>query len=532
MIISTIIRTVIVGYSFFDYSKKIIQSESELIADIIMETTDKMKILNLIKYSKTIHDIKFIKEYKNDVVFDIRNKTITSFYPIDNDKSIKIVYNGELYFSKLKNAIVNLLLIASISLILIILIVNYFLTPYLEILDSVKKSTQHILQGDFNYKLQTKLKGKAYDFVKSYNEFINKLDDSFGVIEEKYTSLIEKPKSKNPLNDAKETISQLADIFKFKRVIEEDRSTDIILERIVTVIKKFNIKQFSLIGIDNNEKKVFYIYKEGDICCNIEENPTICRAYRTKHTVDSRDFENLCPNHICKNEYYCIPFSVEGNFTGILKIMYNKDEKEVLENLPYIKSYLDEASSIIESKYTLKLLKKQSIKDPLTNLYNRRYLEETLPLIIANAKRKNNKVGFLMIDVDYFKKVNDKYGHDAGDVILKNVSNILLNSLRESDLAVRFGGEEFLAILTNLKSKNDLFKAAEKIRQTVERAKFNTGKDIIHKTVSIGGALYPDDCEKSWECIKFADLALYKAKNSGRNQVVIFDEKLKEESNY
>ena len=203
-----------------------------------------------------------------------------------------------------------------------------------------------------------------------------------------------------------------------------------------------------------------------------------------------------------------------------------------MENLPYIKSYLDEASSIIESKYTLKLLKKQSIKDPLTNLYNRRYLEETLPLIIANAKRKNNKVGFLMIDVDYFKKVNDKYGHDAGDVILKNVSNILLNSLRESDLAVRFGGEEFLAILTNLKSKNDLFKAAEKIRQTVERAKFNTGKDIIHKTVSIGGALYPDDCEKSWECIKFADLALYKAKNSGRNQVVIFDEKLKEESNY
>ena len=532
MIISTIIRTLIVGYSFFDFSKQIIQNESKLISDIIMETSDKTKILNLIKNSKAIDDIEFIKNYKNGVIFDLKNQTITSYISINNNKSIKIVYKGKIYFNKFKNEIIQLLIIAFVSLIIIIAIVNYFLTPYLEILESVKKSTQHILTGDFNYKINTKLKGAAKEFVNTYNEFINKLNDSFGVIEEKYTSLIEKPKSQNPLTDAKETISQLADIFKFKRIIEEDRTSNIILERIITVIKKFNIKHYALIGIDNNEKKVFYINKEGDICCNIEENPTLCRAYRTKHTVDSRDFDNICPNHICNNGYYCIPFSVEGNFTGILKIMYNKNEKEILNNLPYIKSYLNEASSIIESKYTLKLLKKQSIKDPLTNLYNRRYMEEILPLIIANAKRKNSKVGFLMIDIDYFKKVNDTYGHDAGDKILKTVSDILINSLRESDLAVRFGGEEFLAILTNLKSKEDLFKAAEKIRTAVEKTKFNTGKDIINKTISIGGALYPDDCEKPWECIKFADLALYKAKNSGRNKVVIFDEKLKKESNY
>ena len=532
MIISTFIRTLIVGYSFFDFSKQIIQNESELIADIIMETTDKTKILNLIKYSKAIDDIEFIPNYKNEIKFDIKNKTIISYVSIDNTKSIKIIYKGNIYFNKLANEIIQLLIIALVSLIVIILIVNYFLTPYLEILESVKKSTQHILKGDFNYKIHTKLKGKAYDFVNTYNEFINKLNDSFGVIEEKYTSLIEKPKSKNPLIDAKETISQLADIFKFKNVIEEDATEAIILERIVTVIKKFNIKHYALIGIDNNEKKVFYTNKEGEICCNVEENPTVCRAYRTKHIVDSKDFENLCPNHICSNEYYCIPFSVEGNFTGILKIMYDKDEKQILESLPYIKSYLNEASSIIESKYTLKLLKKQSIKDPLTNLYNRRYMEETLPLIIANAKRKKNKVGFLMIDIDYFKKINDTYGHDAGDNILKTVSTILLNSIRESDLAVRFGGEEFLVILTNLKSKEDLLKTAEKIREAVEKTKFNAGKNIINKTVSIGGALYPDDCEKPWECIKFADLALYKAKNTGRNKVVIFDEKLKIESNY
>ena len=159
-------------------------------------------------------------------------------------------------------------------------------------------------------------------------------------------------------------------------------------------------------------------------------------------------------------------------------------------------------------------------------------MEEILPQIIASAKRRNSKLGFLMLDIDYFKKVNDTYGHDAGDKVLQTVSNIILNSIRESDIAVRFGGEEFLIILTDLNSKEDLIKAAEKIRQAIENTKFNTGKEIIKKTVSIGGALFPQDCEKPWECIKFADLALYKAKNSGRNRVVVFDEKLKKEANY
>ncbi len=530
MIISTIIRTVMVGYSFFDYSKKIIQSESELIADIIMETTDKTKILNLIKNSKTINDIKFIKEYKNDVVFDIRDKTITSFYPIENDKSIKIIYNGELYFSKLKNATVNLLLIASISLILIILIVNYFLTPYLEILDSVKKSTQHILKGDFNYKLHTRLKGKAGDFINSYNEFLDKLNESFGVIEQKYTSLIEKNPGTNPLYDAKETISQLADIFKFKRVIEEDINETVILDRLAYVIDTFGINNYMLTGIDNNTKKIFYIKQKGDICCSIQDNPALCRAYRSKHEINSKNYKNLCEFHYCKNKYFCIPFSSEGNFTGILKIMY--ENENISDKIAYIKAYLKETSAIIESKYTLKLLKKQSIKDPLTGLYNRRFLEETLPKIISSANRRHSKVGFLMIDIDHFKKINDTYGHDIGDKVIQTISSVILNSIRESDIAVRFGGEEFLVILNNIHSINDVLRVAEKIRKTIEKTKCPTVKKTIKKTVSIGASLYSDNCQNVSECIKNADLALYKAKNNGRNQVVIFDEKLKEESNY
>ncbi len=533
MIISTVIRTVIVGASFISFSNHIIENQTVLIADIIKETTNKNKILTLIKKSGPIKTIKIIPRIKNKITYDINRKTIISYAPFDQKNTLEIEYVGDKYFEKFLNAIIQLISIALISLILIILIVNYFLTPYLEILEKIKLSTEKILKGNFRYKIDTKLKGEAKEFVKTYNDFIDKLNDSFGVIEKKYTSLIEKKPGKNPLVDAKETIEQLADIFKFKRVIEDDLNEKIILNRIIEVIEHFNIKHYALIGIDNNEKKVFFIQNEGDVCCSVIQNPLECRAYRLKHYVDSRDYKHLCAFHLCENEYYCIPFSVEGNFTGILKIMYKKEEKDIiLKNIPYIKAYLKETSSIIESKYTLELLKKQSIKDPLTKLYNRRYMEEILPQIIASAKRRNSKLGFLMLDIDYFKKINDTYGHDAGDKVLQTVSNIILNSIRESDIAVRFGGEEFLIILTDLNSKEDLIKAAEKIRQAIENTKFNTGKEIIKKTVSIGGALFPQDCEKPWECIKFADLALYKAKNSGRNRVVVFDEKLKKEANY
>jgi diguanylate cyclase (GGDEF)-like protein len=213
--------------------------------------------------------------------------------------------------------------------------------------------------------------------------------------------------------------------------------------------------------------------------------------------------------------------------------MFTKENIEEINHiLPYIKAYLNEVSSIIESKYTLELLHNQNIKDPLTGLFNRRYFENILTHLIANAKRRNTKLGFLMLDMDYFKKVNDRYGHDAGDMILKQLAYIIKNSIRESDIAIRFGGEEFLILLTNLENKDGLLKAAEKIRSNIENYKFDVGKENIQKTVSIGASLFPDDCSSGWECVKYADIALYEAKRQGRNRVVLFTEKLKEESNY
>ena len=536
MVISTIIRTAIVGYSFFNFSNSTIENEAILLKELLLESNDKNKFLNIIQKSRHIKEISFINKPTKTatIISDYKHKTFTTLLPFSENKTLKIVFEADNYFKKLQDIFIQLILIATISLIIIILIVNYFLTPYLEILEKIKNSTDNILKGIFTDKIDTKLKGEAKEFTNSYNTFLDKLEDSFGVIEKKYTSLIEKEPSSNPLNDAKETIEQLANIFTFKRLIEEDESPEEILNRLVDVLIKFNITNYILLGIDNNEKKIIKIYKNGDVCCDVEENFLHCRAYRTKKTIYSVEHKNICPHHICDNDYLCIPFSASGNFTGILKILMNTEkEKERIQHIkPYIKAYLNEISAIIEAKYTLTLLHNQTIKDPLTNLYNRRYLENILTPLISGAYRRGEKLAFLMIDMDYFKKVNDTYGHKAGDMILAELARILISTVRKSDIIIRYGGEEFLVILQNLKNENDAIEVAEKIRKAVASHEFDTEKEKIHKTVSIGISIFPTHCKQGWECIKYADMALYYAKNHGRNQVKLYNEELKKEQNY
>jgi len=125
------------------------------------------------------------------------------------------------------------------------------------------------------------------------------MKNSFGVIEEKYTSLIEKEKSNDPLIDAKETIEQLANIFQFKRLIEDDFSSQNILERLIDIVKSFHIEQFALIAINNNEKNVNIIYQEGSICCSVAEEFEKCRAYRLNKEINSiKKYKNLYATYL------------------------------------------------------------------------------------------------------------------------------------------------------------------------------------------------------------------------------------------
>ncbi|MDZ4183747.1 MAG: GGDEF domain-containing protein, partial [Desulfuromonadales bacterium] len=130
-------------------------------------------------------------------------------------------------------------------------------------------------------------------------------------------------------------------------------------------------------------------------------------------------------------------------------------------------------------------------------------------------------IGLLMCDLDFFKQVNDQYGHETGDLLLVETAKALLHTVRESDYVIRFGGEEFLVLLIDVElGEADV--VAEKIRQVVAAVGVQTPSGPLSKTISIGVSVFPADGESLWQTIKFADVALYKAKDAGRNQVVHF----------
>ncbi|HEY6721739.1 MAG TPA: sensor domain-containing diguanylate cyclase [Burkholderiales bacterium] len=162
----------------------------------------------------------------------------------------------------------------------------------------------------------------------------------------------------------------------------------------------------------------------------------------------------------------------------------------------------------------------QAMRDPLTGLYNRRQLEESLHREILRARRIGSTVGVMSIDVDHFKRVNDTLGHEAGDSALRAVAEVLASCVREEDIACRAGGEEFVIILPGT-GKTALHARAEAVRKTIEQAQISAGEGTLKLTVSIGLASFPSHGDSGREVLRSADVALYKAKAEGRNRVAM-----------
>ena len=162
-----------------------------------------------------------------------------------------------------------------------------------------------------------------------------------------------------------------------------------------------------------------------------------------------------------------------------------------------------------------------AIRDPLTELYNRRYLKDTLELEIANPERASKSLAILMMDSDHLKGINDKYGHKAGDDFLIKISNVLKENIRTSDIACRYGGDEFVVVMSDVKSE-DAYQRAEGLRQNI------TCQHIVHRnkavtlSVSIGIAMYPKHGSTADSLLQKADQALYEAKRKGKNCVVLY----------
>jgi diguanylate cyclase (GGDEF)-like protein len=432
----------------------------------------------------------------------------------------------------------------SMFLILLYIILKYF-KPYEKFFIDIKRVLSRFQEGDFSARVSTELKDETRQLADTVNQVGEKLSNMLHRIRKKVSMLIgyDVLETENALKDTEKIVEELVKIANFKKAIEKDKSKNEIYNRIITVLGDYmSLDKFSIYEVDHRNRKIKKIHVDGmDSWCDpiIFENPDECRAKRTGEVVDSKEFPCVCPNFIHNEEcasgsiqYYCIPVYIGGKVGNVVQIVY-ESEMDMFVNLliPYIKGYLEEASPVLESKTLTELLQEQSYIDQLTGLYNRRFLEETYKNLVAQTKRRNSLLGILMIDIDFFKQVNDQYGHDVGDRVLKEIADTIKSSVREADIVIRFGGEEIMVILVDVQ-KGKAKEVAEKIRKAVESKVINFSGGSLRKTVSIGVCEFPTHTEHFWQCVKFADIALYKAKEEGRNRVKCFEPDMWEHKDY
>jgi diguanylate cyclase (GGDEF)-like protein len=179
--------------------------------------------------------------------------------------------------------------------------------------------------------------------------------------------------------------------------------------------------------------------------------------------------------------------------------------------------------------YSNETLLRFAFTDYLTGLKTRGYFEQQLDMELARAERRGTPIALLMIDIDHFKRLNDTHGHQAGDLVLRDVATILTRDLREIDTAARYGGEEFILLLPETDQQGAKL-VAQRLRYAVEHANFFTGtssgekEHVEHITISIGVALFPQEAHFKRDLIEASDAALYVAKAHGRNRVVLYSD--------
>ncbi len=165
-------------------------------------------------------------------------------------------------------------------------------------------------------------------------------------------------------------------------------------------------------------------------------------------------------------------------------------------------------------------LYEQSIRDPLTTLFNRRYMEEALEHEVSRAKRSQSSLGLLMFDIDSFKNLNDQFGHTVGDTVLREVGHLVLASIRAADMAFRYGGDEFLILLPETPLQNAMQKA-QQLREQLKLLRLKVHAERLPEiSFSIGVAAFPNHGASGFELLKSVDASLFRAKQEGRDQVV------------
>jgi len=289
----------------------------------------------------------------------------------------------------------------------------------------------------------------------------------------------------------------------------------------------------ALFLMNNSRTHLQSVARWGDFPEEVDENifkPDACWGLRRGriHEVEDVKIGPICPHlkHPPSAPYMCLPLIAKGDILGLLHLRIKpstsgEDSWNTIADLKETVVIFAEYLSLSIANIRLwERLTDQSIRDPLTGLFNRRYMEETIQREILRAAQNQTKIGIIMADIDHFKNFNDTHGHKAGDELLIKLADFFKFEIRGSDIACRYGGEEFILILPGA-STEGTYKRAEHLREEVKNLKVYFQDQLLPSiTLSMGIAIYPDHGIELNDLIQVADAALYKAKEQGRDRVI------------
>jgi diguanylate cyclase (GGDEF)-like protein len=326
---------------------------------------------------------------------------------------------------------------------------------------------------------------------------------------------------------------ELAAIKRFSEAVTECTSESEVYDHILHALRdRFHPTQVIIFKLRPEEDFLEVVASLQPLPNDVHDWPVIegkngCKAVRMGRPfrVNNVSVEPLCPGKFVLPEegsYYCGPLIAGGIIIGAVRLhgvkgFWTPERESLLE------SYLSSTASVLSNLQLLQTMREQANIDPLTGLYNRRFCKDYAGKLMAMARRKDTPLGFLILDLDHFKNINDVYGHEVGDRILKQFAKTITQSMRETNLTARLGGEEFVVILPDTGAKACQV-VAERIRNAVAHMNMPqvNEKPLPNITVSLGIAVYPEHGATLEEMLQASDRALYESKRTGRNRATLY----------
>ncbi len=412
--------------------------------------------------------------------------------------------------------------------LIIMIVLMFSVKSFSSISDSIKDAIISAINGDFTRRVRSHMIGTD-ELAKLINKLLESLDKNLAAIDTKIATIFIYNRllyNKNPLMRLSEVMNEVVALYSFKNKIDSMRRTNDIYKEIQVVIQKY-IKYKNLIFAELVHNEIVSGYKvENDATMKVmagEINSIEKRLNDPNKNVLYSDEKGSVFISYSSGGLHVIDlqFVISDKLMTYYSIMLDskKELAEKEKSITRIYNYMREARHIINNKMLMKEIEESSYTDPLTKAYNRFFLDRHSGYLKEKLE-KHIVFGVLMLDIDHFKNINDTYGHAVGDAGIVLLVETIRKVIRPIDKLIRYGGEEFVVILDNA-DMTESQRVAEKIRTAFAMAKkCSRGELKFNKSVSIGVSAMPDFSKDIWECINQADLALYEAKEGGRNRVI------------